>query len=496
MVSPRSDAPSDAPVGDGVADAAPTGWRERLFVSHEYFWLWVAQVNSAFGDWVGLFAITALAANISGQPEAATALVLTARVAPSFVIGPFMGVLVDRYDRKVLMRIADVARALVFIALPFVKTLWGLILASLLLEVFTLLWSPAKEALVPRIVPRERLTTANSLGVLAAYGTMPLAGVLQFFLKEGNDALAGVSWLSAFRFDRGGDAQALAFYFDALTFLATALIVWLCIKTPSLDPAERLTAEEAHEAEVAGLRKTVADIRDGWRFIFENPVVRAVNLGLAAGLLGGAMLVPLGPTFAKYVIGDANAFSLYITALGFGVAIGVAALTALQQRIPKERVFVAALFLGGCFILFGISMSTFWLSAIGVFGLGLCAGAVYILGYTLLQENTQDDLRGRTFTTFLTVVRMCVLGAMVLGPAVSALLDPLMKRWISGRAARGMPGVEAFGVSYGLPGVRITLWLGGLLILVASVIAARSLKVGLRDNFRTLGGEVRQRQST
>ena len=55
MVSPRSDAPSDAPVGDGVADAAPTGWRERLFVSHEYFWLWVAQVNSAFGDWVGLF---------------------------------------------------------------------------------------------------------------------------------------------------------------------------------------------------------------------------------------------------------------------------------------------------------------------------------------------------------------------------------------------------------------------------------------------------------
>ena len=140
-----------------AAAAAPvkSGWRERFLVSREYSNLWFAQVISAFGDWVGLFAITALAASISGKPEAATALVLTARVAPSFFLGPFMGVLVDRYDRKILMRIADIARALVFIALPFVHSLWGLILASLILELFTLMWSPAKEALVPKLVPRD-----------------------------------------------------------------------------------------------------------------------------------------------------------------------------------------------------------------------------------------------------------------------------------------------------------------------------------------------------
>jgi MFS family permease len=246
-------------------------------------------------------------------------------------------------------------------------------------------------------------------------------------------------------------------------------------------------------AEVVGVRKAIEEIRAGWRFIFENPVVRAVNLGLAAGLLGGAMLVPLGPTFAKYVIGDSNAFSLYITALGIGVALGVAALTAWQQRIPKERAFVAALLFAGVSILFGISMSTFWLSAVGVFGLGLGAGAVYILGYTLLQEHTDDDLRGRTFTTFLTLVRLCVLGAMVLGPAISALLDPLMKRLIGGRAARGMPGVRLFGVEYGLPGVRVTLWFGGVLILVASVIAGRSAQVSVRQDLRRIGGGMRTR---
>lgn len=453
--------------------------RVRLFGSVEYSWLWVAQVVSAFGDWVGLFAVTALAATISKQPEAATALVLTARVAPSFFIGPFMGVIVDRYDRRIVMRVADLARALVFCCLPFLTTLWQLILVSLLLEVFTLMWSPAKEALVPRLVPRDRLTTANSLGVLAAYGTMPLAGVIQYLLKEGNDRLADVAWLGPLGFGRDiGETQSLAFYFDALTFLVTAFIVWRFIR---VDASPEHVAADPAERRSAGFRGMVADVREGWSFIFADPVVRAVNVGLAAGLLGGAMLVPLGPTFARQIIGDASAFSLYITALGCGVAGGVALLTAVQNKIPKQEVFVVSLFFAGASILFGVSMSTFWLSAIGVFGLGLGAGSVYVLGYTLIQENTDDELRGRTFTTFLTLVRFCVLGAMVLGPAISAGISPLMKAWIGGRTPRDVPGVRAFGVEYGLPGVRITLWLGGVVILLAAALAARSIGMSRAD---------------
>jgi dTMP kinase len=465
------------------------GWRERLLVSREYSNLWFAQVISALGDWIGLLAITALASTISGAPEAATALVLTARVAPSFVLGPFMGVLSDRYDRKILMRIADISRACVFIALPFVHTVWGLIVASLLLEVFTLMWSPAKEALVPRLVPREGLTQANSLSVLAAYGTLPLAGAFALLLSWGSDALAHVSWLAPLGFDRH-DAQALPFYFDALTFLVTAFIVWRYL--PTSGAPERHHAADGTELEASkGFRQTLAEIREGWRFIWANPVVRAVNVGLAAGLLGGAMLVPLGPTFAKVINGNAKSFELYVAALGFGVAGGVALLTWLQKRIPKTRVFVIVLFLAGVSISFGVSMSTLWLSAIGVFGLGLGAGAVYVLGFTLIQENTDDELRGRTFTTFLTLVRLCVLGALVLGPTISALLDPAMKHWVSGRNAYGAPAVRLFGVEYAIPGVRITLWLGGLLIFVAAVLAARSVDLGIRDNFRTLGGDLR-----
>ena len=463
--------------------------------------MWAAQVVSACGDWVGFFAITALAANISGSPAAATALVLTARVAPSFFLAPFMGVLVDRFDRKLLMRIADVARALVFLTLPFIDTLWGLIVASLVLEAFTLMWSPAKESLVPQLVPKERLTNANSLSLLAAYGTMPLAGILQFLLKQGNDALAHVSFLGPLQFDRAlGKTQALAFYFDALTFVVTALIVWRCIHTSGTPHARvremvggDLVDGEVVEAEsVGGFRRALADIREGWHYIFVSPVVRAVNLGLAAGLLGGAMLVPLGPTFAKEITGDTDAFSLYVTALGFGVAIAVALLNLFQERLPKARVFVAMLFLAGVSLMFGVTFNEFWISVIGVFGLGLGAGSVYLLGFTLIQENTDDEIRGRIFTTLLTLVRLCVLGAMVLGPTLVTVLDPVSDR-LFGPKVHGLPGVTVFGGHYALPGVRLTLWLASLVVIVASFVAARALRIGFRDNLRGLSGDLRTR---
>jgi len=457
-----------------VTTATHEPLRVRWFGSIEFSWLWISQLISAFGDWVGLFAVTALAANISRQPEAATALVLTARVAPSFFLAPFMGVLVDRYDRKLLMRIADLARALVFCALPFATELWHLILASLLLEVFTLLFAPAKEALVPVLVPRERLTTANSLGVLAAYGTMPLAGVAQTLLKAGNDRLAHIDWLGPLGFGRDiGSTQTLAFYFNALTYVVAFVIVRWKIRTDAAPVHEGATADDADAP--SGVRAVLQEVKDGWHVIVVNPVVRAVNVGLAAGLLGGAMLVPLGPTFAKQILGDVNKFPLYITALGCGVAAGVALLTAVQQKIPKTKVFCGALFFAGGSTIFGVFMSTFWLQAIGVFGLGLGAGSVYVLGYTLLQESTADDMRGRTFNTFLTLVRLSVLGAMVLGPTISSIIDPFLRRWIDGRTRFGVPGVHWFGVEYGLPGVRLTLWLAGVVILVAATLASRSI---------------------
>ncbi len=489
--------PGDGP--DGVIDDAAPGFIGRVFATRRFFALFNVQVVSALGDWVGFFAITSLAASISSQPEGAIALVTLARVAPGFFLAPFIGVIVDRFDRKRLMVAADLVRAGVYLCLPLVRTVPGLILASFVLEVFTMMWSPAKEATVPALVPEDKLAQANSLGLVAAYATLPIAGPIQFALKSLNDRLAEVSFLGFLGLNRSlGDTQALAFYFDSLSFIASALILsrYVFRGVPSnvhssQQPSEpSAVAEASVEAEKSHLAGLWADIREGLDFIFVSPVVRAVNIGLATGLVGGAMLIPLGPTFAEFVIGDLDKFPLFITAMGIGVASGVVLVSAIQNRLPKETVFPFCVMAAGISLFFGVSMSSFWLAALGVAGLGLFAGATYVLGFTLLQSHTDADLRGRIFTTLLTLVRLCVMLALLLGPVLATIFNGFA------RAATGDPEPEVptwslAGFDLAIPGVRITLWLASLIIFAAGVLAARSMDLRIRSSLREGWNDVR-----
>ena len=103
--------------------------------------------------------------------SSSSSLAHSAPLIPGFFLSQFAGVLVDRWDRKKVMVCCDIGRGLVLATLPFIHTVWGLVLASLLLEIGTLFWAPAKEASVPNLVPADQLTTANSLSLVAAYFT-------------------------------------------------------------------------------------------------------------------------------------------------------------------------------------------------------------------------------------------------------------------------------------------------------------------------------------
>ena len=102
----------------------------RLFGTHSFFRLWLAQVVSSLGDWIGFIAVTAIAARVGGSsPEGAISLVLAARLVPGFFLGPTAGVVVDRWDRKRVMVVCDVGRGLVVASLPLIDIVPGLILA-------------------------------------------------------------------------------------------------------------------------------------------------------------------------------------------------------------------------------------------------------------------------------------------------------------------------------------------------------------------------------
>lgn len=438
----------------------------RVFGSHAFFRLWLAQVVSATGDWLGLIAITALAARVgAGSAGVAIGVVLAARIGPGFFLGPVAGVFADRWNRKRLMVTCDLGRAAVLALLPFVDSVWGLVLASLALEVFTLLWTPAKEASVPNLVPPDRLASANSLSIVAAYGTFPVAAALFAGLSWVADRLSDVSALDALRLNQEG----LAFYVDSLTFVLAALL----ISTLPLTPRSREARRRARGRRLE-LGHALDDVREGWRFVFADPTVRAVNLGLATGLIGGGMLVPLGVVFSEEVLGAGDAgFGLFVLALGLGVAVGVGAVSALQRRLPKAEAFTAAVLAAGILLVVAASTSTLLVAALLVGAIGTCAGTVYVLGFTLLHEHVADELRGRIFGALYTLVRLCVLLAFLVGPFLSELLDSLSARLVDRQ-------LDLLGVSIFVPGVRLTLWLAGAIIVGAGLLASWSLRTSGR----------------
>ena len=177
------------------------------------------------------------------------------------------------------------------------------------------------------------------------------------------------------------------------------------------------------------------------------------------------MIVPLGLTFAKKVLhaGDAG-FGLLLSALGTGVALGVLGLSVVQKRVPRERLFPLAVLGAGVALLIGASMSSLALASVFVAGMGVCAGAVYVMGFTLIQENVSDEIRGRVFATLYTLVRLCLVIALTVGPLLAGILDHVA------------PGsVHVLGLVVRLPGTRLTLWLGGVIIVGAGLLAARTL---------------------
>jgi dTMP kinase len=441
---PRS--PDEAPV-------PPLFW--RVFGTKSFFRLWIAQIVSSTGDWIGLIAILAIAARVSHNSGAAVSLVMLARVVPGFFLGTIGGVIIDRFDRRKVMVFSDIGRAALLMVLPFVDGIMTLFLVSLGLEIFTLLWGPAKEASVPHLVSKDHLSSANTLSLVASFGTFPFAAAIFSLLAAIAAWLGSLGALHAFEVNQ----TVLALVVDACTFLTSAFIVW------------RLPIPKGRaKVESMGFTETWSEIKQGLSYIAHEPRVRGVIVGLGVGLIGAGAIIPLGPLFANEGLGGDDAtYGVLLTAFGGGAAIGVVALLFFQKKLPRESVFDFAVMGAGLCLILTATFTSLMPATLACALMGACAGTSYVTGFTVLQETVQDDLRGRIFATLYTVIRMCLLVALVISPLWSDFWNWLIDHVLS-------VGVVTIGqVDYAFPGVRIALWGGGLITLGAGIYARWSM---------------------
>jgi MFS transporter, NRE family, putaive nickel resistance protein len=276
-----------------VAATAAAPPAERLLANRDFARLFAAQAASLVGSGVTSVALAAFAYQLAGRN--ATAVVgaaLALRILAFVTLSPIAGVLADRVDRKRMLIAADLLRVSLLGAFPFVTAVWhvyGLIFA---INAVTAFFTPAFEASIPALVGDRLYTRAVALSRVAveleAIAGPLVAGVLI--------ALVGVRW---------------TFWFDGLTYLASALLVWRARVPRAPRPTSPFPWGEF-----------VPQVTHGTRVLLREPALRqALVLHFAEAAAGAAAIVAT-VAYVRDVLGRGEtSFALAMAAVGAGSSV-------------------------------------------------------------------------------------------------------------------------------------------------------------------------------
>lgn len=331
--------------------------------------LWSGHAVSVIGSQMQVWAILWHIDTLTQQPLA-LGMVGAARVVPLVLFSVFGGAVADLFDRRKLLLVTQSSQALLALLLwGFTVSgniqLWQIYVVTALQAVAFSFDIPARQALVPNLVPRDVLPNALSMSSIA-YQIGSIAGP-----AVGGLVIAGVG-------------LEYTYLIDAISFLAviTALLVMGEVR-------QDRQVKEAH----ARVDKEM--IVEGLRFTFGNPLIlSSMVLDFVATFFASANT--LMPVFAREVLGvGARGYGLLSAAGSVGAVSAAVVLSQIKQIGKQGRVLMAAVIMFGfAIIIFGVSRSL-WLSWFGLALAGASDTVSMVIRQTLRQLQTPDRLRGR-----------------------------------------------------------------------------------------------------
>ncbi len=361
-----------------------------IFRNRDFTLLWSGQLISTIGS-----SLTSLAASILvyrlTNSAASVGLMLMATAAPSLVLGLIAGVFVDRIDRKRIMIAADLIRAALVFAIPFLvpqNILWLYILVMIESSVTTF-FDPAHSSVLPEVATDEELAAANSLIAISAFGSTAVG-----FAASGLIASQfPIEW---------------AFYTDGVTFLFSALCIAL-IRLRPLKPEGQ-----------TNVATVFRNMQSGISFLLSTPVLRSMFIlspliGISFGMWN-SLLLP----FARQALG-ANEFEYGLqeglTSIGFVICSLLMA--RLSSRLREGQWLVISYLGMGLVNLVYASLSSVWIAIAMVMISGFMNAPASVARSLLVQRNTPRQTRGRVSSVFFVTRDV----AFLIGMAAAGLAD-------------------------------------------------------------------------
>ena len=400
--------------------AAPSNGALSAFRNPAFLRLWLSQAATQIGGNMVLFGLTVII--VETQPNAAVSLLILSFLVPAVLFSAVAGVYVDRIDRRLVLIATNVLRGAAVIGLLLVgDNFLFLLLLNIFISSVTVFFAPAEAAMIPEVVPRNQLLSANGIFTL----TLNAAFALGF-------ALLGPLVINI------AGPQAVIFVVAMLYFIAAAI----CSTLPASPPPAPITrgvntvgeTQRAMQSTIAQLREGIAFIRGhrsiGWSLLY---------LGITASLIG--VLGVLGPGFAKTALGlKPKDTAIIVLPLGAGIVMGILLLNSYGKFLPRRRVIEGGLIVLGVMLallsiagpisqflqsadrgnsLLDLSALTSLLAIVVfiAFIAGVAYAGVAIPSQTQLQEDLPEDVRGRVFGILNMLVSVSsFLPIIIVGP--------------------------------------------------------------------------------
>ncbi len=370
---------------------SPIGIRGLLRI-REFRLLWGGQLISEAGDGLTNLTLLLLVNALTGSTAALAGMAIVLAIPP-LTIGLVAGTLVDRFDRRRIMLASDLLRAIVvlgFILIGSAENLGLLYVLAFTQSAVGTFFTPARGAILPRLVPREGLLAANSL----AQATRVVSGVVGAGLAGLIVGVAGAFWP--------------AFVLDSLSFAASFLLI---VRLPAA--FGRIHATGQAKAGIGG------SLLVGLRTIDRSRVLSTTIVALAVAMLGlGAVNVLFVPLVVRVLAVGPIWLGPIELAQSSSMILSAGLIAVLARRLSPSTIVAVGML--GISITIGLvaAIDAIWQLLVLMFIVGWFVVPLQAAIVTILQQSTPDGERGRVMSVF----QAAMSGASVLSMGFAGIL--------------------------------------------------------------------------
>lgn len=462
-------------------ERAASGGYRRLMSMRGFRNLWISQTISGIGDWLVIGLLIPLVTQLSNGSSFAVAGIMIAKILPSLLLSSVIGVLVDRYDRRRLMMAMDILSAILCMGLMFTNALPLIYLIVFLMESASLLFVPAKNAIIPQLVEEKDLAAANGLSYTTTQASMliglTMSGAIVAVYMRSVEFLLNIKVPFVSDIVRGAPflvGPRAGVFLDSISFLVSAALIATIVVTG--DKRERRPFD---------IRLFGKDVLDAFTVLREVPELRSLLVSVGLAILGGGAIVSVGlvyvqqnlvvgavpfldkvPMIQRLITQPSQTFIMVF--LAFGMVGGALFVPRLAKRFKLVDLFVSGVIGFGLSMLAFSSVGNYWVAALFGVIAGLMLALVSVAGYTYVAETVADEKRGRVFTALESVIRVALLLSMVVIAPIGDIVGKYVRDFVE------LNHIVPANVV--LTGSRLTLWFASSIVLVAAVYAFTSLK--------------------